>query len=78
MRMRCNIEVERAADMTADLRLGSPSGQSAALRPKAIDEDGCASLILDDDHEEAALVVVVTAPDGRILAQRSTRKGEGA
>ena len=78
-RMRCDIQVEASTgDATADLRLGSPSGDSVASRPKAIDADGCASLILPDDaHAADELVVVVTAPDGRILAQRATRKGDG-
>ena len=79
-RMRCNIQVEVSkGDATADLRLGNPSGRSVASRPKAIDADGCASLILSDDaHSADALVIVVTAPDGRILAQRATRKGDDA
>ena len=78
-RMRCDIQVEASTgDATADLRLGNSSGRSVASRPKAIDADGCASLILPDDaHATDALVVVVTAPDGRILAQRATRKGDG-
>ena len=63
--------------MTADLRLGSPAGQSVASSPKPIDADGLASLVLaDDEHEDAALVVVVTDADGRVLAQQPTRKGE--
>ena len=78
VRMRCNIQVNVPVDdATADLRLRSPSGESVASSPKAIDADGCASLILRDDaHESAALVLVVTASDGRILAHRATRKGE--
>ena len=77
VRMRCNIRVDVGADSaTADLRLGSPSGESVASSTKALDADGCASLILSDDlHEDAALVLVVTGSDGRILAQRATRKG---
>ncbi len=80
MRMRCTIEVSPSgADLTADLRLASAAGESVAARPKSIDADGCASLILADDaHEDAALVVVVTAPDGRVLAQRATTKGESS
>ena len=80
VRMRCNIEVEApAGDATADLRLGSPSGESVASSPKAIDTDGCASLILGDDaYEDSVLVLVVTDTDDRILAQRATRKGESS
>ena len=78
VRMRCNVRVENAGEgATADLRLGNPSGESVASSPKAIDADGCASLILRDDvHEGAALVLVVTASDGRVLAQRATRSGD--
>ncbi len=77
-RMRCDVRVEGAEGATADLRLGSSSGRSVASRPKTVDADGRASLVLPDDaHEEDALVVVVIAPGGRVLAQRTTRKGEG-
>ena len=78
VRMRCNILVDVPVEgATADLRLGSASGASVASTPKAIDADGCASLIMPDDtHADAALVIVVTGPDGRILAQRATRKGD--
>lgn len=78
-RMRCDIQVEGSTgDATADLRLGSHSGQSVASSTKAIDADGCASLILADDaHEADELVIVVTSHDGRVLAQRDTRKGQG-
>ena len=78
VRMRCNILVDVPVDeATADLRLGNPSGESVASRAKPIDVDGCASLIVPDDaHDGAALVLVVTASDGRILAQRATRRGD--
>ncbi|WP_420448080.1 BREX-1 system phosphatase PglZ type B [Candidatus Palauibacter sp.] len=78
LRMRCNVMVDSpGAGATADLRLGSSSGKSVASSPKAIDTDGCASLILrDEDHEDAALVLVVIASDGRVLAHRTTRRGD--
>ena len=78
LRMRCNVMVESpGSGATADLRVGSPSGESVASSAKAIDADGCASLILrDDDHEDAALVLVVIASDGRVLAHRNTRRGD--
>ncbi len=80
VRMRCNIEVEvPVTGATADLRLGTASGSSVASTPKAIDADGCASLIMaDDTHADAALFIVVSGPDGCILAQRATRKGDPA
>ncbi len=78
LRMRCNVTVECPGEgATADLRLESPSGKSVASSQKAIDADGCASLILsDEDHEDAALVLVVIASDGRVLAHRATRRGD--
>ncbi|MDE0356375.1 MAG: BREX-1 system phosphatase PglZ type B [Gammaproteobacteria bacterium] len=78
LRMRCNILVEAPPEgAAADLRLGTPSGESVASSPKPIDADGCASLILRDDaHEDAALVLVVTASDGHVLAHRNTRTGD--
>ena len=78
LRFRCNVNVEvRGGPLSADLRLGSPAGQSVASSPKRIDEDGLASLVLaDDQHADAALVVVVTDPDGRVLAQKPTRAGD--
>ena len=78
LRFRCNVNVEvRGGPLSADLRLGSPAGQSVASSPKRIDEDGLVSLVLSDDqHADAALVVVVTDPDGRILAQKPTRAGD--
>ena len=77
-RLRCHVEVRaRGGPLDADLRLGSPAGESVASARKRIAEDGFASLVLaDDEHENAALVVVVTDAGGRILAQRPTRKGE--
>ena len=78
LRMRCNILVDAPPEgAAADLRLGTPSGESVASSPKPIDADGCASVILRDDaHEDAALVLVVTATDGRVLAHRNTRTGD--
>ncbi|MDE0104068.1 MAG: BREX-1 system phosphatase PglZ type B [Bryobacterales bacterium] len=77
-RMRCSVTVEAGGrDVTVDLRLGGPAGESVVLASKAPDENGVVKLVLTaDDQEDAALVVVVYAPDGRILAQRATRKGD--
>lgn len=83
-RFRCNVAVRirgvPAADpppLTADLRLGTPAGESVASSPKPIDADGLASLVLADDrHEDADLVLVVTDADGRVLAQQPTRTGD--
>ena len=80
-RLRCYAEVEvRGPDpVTADLRIGSPSGASVALTAKPVEDDGSVSLVLaDDKHEQAALVLVVTDTDGRILSQHPTRVGENS
>ncbi len=78
VRFRCNVTVRvRGGPASADLRLGGPAGKSVASSPKPIDADGFASLVLADDaYEDAALVLVVTDADGRVLAQRPTRRGE--
>ena len=78
VRFRCKTVVEvRGGPVTADLRLGGPAGESVASSPKAIDDNGRASLVLaGDEYEDAALVLVVTDADGRVLAQQPTRKGE--
>ncbi len=78
-RMRCDVQVAGADGATADLRLESASGPSVASRTKTVDADGLASLILKDHaHEDSPLVVVVTGTDGRVLAQRKTRKGQAS
>ena len=76
-RFRCDVEVRAAGGpVTVDLRLGSDTGESVASKPKQVDADGLASLVLaDDEHENAALAVVATDADGRILAQQPTRRG---
>ena len=78
--LRCFAEVQaRGGSVTADLRLGSPSGRSVAAMAKAVQEDGSVSLVLaGDEHEEAALVLVVTDADGRVLSQQPTRVGDDA
>lgn len=79
-RLRCLVEVAvRGGTVTADLRLGSPSGTSVAAMPKPVQEDGSVSLVLaGDEHEDAALVLVVTDADGRVLSHQPTRVGENA
>ena len=76
--LRCFAEIRASGGpVTADLRLGSPSGESVTLAPKQVDPDGSVSLVLaGDDHMDAALVFVVTGTDGRILAQQPTRTGD--
>ncbi len=73
--MRCDVQAEGATGMVADLRLAKSLNHSVSVRPKAIDSNGRANLILDESYEEDHLVVVIIGPDRRILAQRTTLKG---
>ena len=76
--LRCFIEAEvRGGPVTADLRLGRPTGESVAAAVKPVDAEGAVSLVLaDDEHEAAALVLVLLDDAGRVLAQRPIRVGE--
>ena len=76
--LRCFIEAEvRGGPVTADLRLGRPTGKSVAAAVKPVDAEGAVSLVLaDDEHEAAALVLVLLDDAGRVLAQRPIRVGE--
>ena len=78
--LRCFIEAEvRGGPVTADLRLGRPTGESVAAAAKLVDAEGAVSLVLaDDEHEGAALVLVLLDEAGRVLAQRLTRVGVDA
>ena len=78
--LRCFIEAEvRGGPVTADLRLGRPTGESVAATAKQVDAEGAVSLVLaDDEHEAAALVLVLLDEAGRVLAQRPTRVGVDA
>lgn len=80
LRLRCVAQVEAmGGPATADLRVGGPSGPSAAHAPRPVAEDGSVSLVLaGDEHEDAALTFVVVAEDGRVLAHQSTRPGGAA
>jgi hypothetical protein len=75
--LRCFPEVKStAAQVRADLRLGSPSGRSVVAQVKAVDDDGSVSLVLaGDEHEEDQLVLVLLDESGSILAHRPTRVG---
>jgi len=75
--LRCFVEAEfRGGPVTADLRLGRPTGESVAATAKPVDAEGAVSLVLaDDEDERAALVLVVLDEAGRVLARRPTRVG---
>ena len=75
-RLRCDVEAEVRGEVTADLRLGGPTGPSVAAASKRL-EGGTVSLVLDgDEHEEAQLTLVLIDEDGKVLTHRSTRVGE--
>ena len=78
--LRCFVVAEvRGGAVTADLRLGRPTGASVAASAKPVDAEGAVSLVLaDDEHEAAALVLVLLDAAGRVLAQRPVRVGEDA
>ena len=78
--LRCFIEAEaRGGPVTADLRLGRPTGESVAAAAKAVDAEGAVSLVLaDDEHEAAALVLVLVDEAGRVLTQCPVRVGVDA
>ena len=78
--LRCFVEAAvRGGPVTADLRLGRPTGESVAASAKPVDAEGAVSLVLaDDEHEAAALVLVLMDEAGRVLAHRPVRVGEDA
>ena len=78
--LRCFIEAAvRGGPVTADLRLGRPTGESVAAAAKPVDDEGAVSLVLaDDEHETAALVLVLVNDAGHVLAQRQVRVGVDA
>ena len=78
--LRCFVEAAvRGGPVTADLRLGRPTGASVAAAAKPVDAEGAVSLVLaDDEHEAAALVLVLQDDAGRVLAQRPVRVGVDA
>ena len=78
--LRCFVEAAvRGGPVTADLRLGRPTGESVAASAKPVDAEGAVSLVLaDDEHEAAALVLVLLDDGDRVLAQRPVRVGVDA
>ena len=78
--LRCFVEAEvRGGPVTADLRLGRPTGESVAASAKPVDAEGAVSLVLADDEHEAAALVLVLLDDGeRVLAHRPVRVGVDA
>ncbi len=76
--MRCLIEATvSGGNITADLRLKRPNGDSVVMAAKELDEDGSTSLVMaGDEHESDPLVLVLLDSDGNILTKKPTRVGE--
>lgn len=75
--LRCFVVATATGQVTADLRLERPSGESVAAAAKVVEEDGSVSLVLGDDaFEGAGLVLVLLDASGAILAHRPTRVGD--
>jgi len=79
-RMRCFIVAQTSGTtLTCDLRLETPTGESVAASPKALDEDGSTSLLLkSDDYEDSDLVLVLLDQDKKVLVQKKTRIGQSS
>jgi hypothetical protein len=77
--MRCRVKVEASvAGLSIDLRLHARQvATSIAHTPRQMDQNGEASLAVEDDkYEGAAAVVVVLDKSGQVLASRPTQIGE--
>ena len=76
--MRCFIEAAVSGEnITADLRLERPNGDSVTMGGKNLDDEGTTSLVLKgDEHENDQLVLVLVDAEGNILANKPTRVGE--
>ncbi|MCC6543979.1 MAG: BREX-1 system phosphatase PglZ type B [Nitrospirae bacterium] len=77
--MRCRIKVETNVEgLSVDLRFHTKqAGTSIAHALKQLDQNGEASLAVEDDkYEGAAAVVVVIDKSGQVLVSRPTQIGE--
>jgi len=81
-RLRCTVEVAgfspTGPDLLVDIRTrAGDSATSLVNRPKPVEEDGQASLLVEDeDMESEQVLVVVLDPAGAILAQAVTTLGD--
>lgn len=75
--MRCFIEAQTTRGrIMADLRLERPDGQSVAVAPKPLDDDGTVNLLVADDaYEDSNLVLILMDGTGKVLAQLNTKVG---
>jgi hypothetical protein len=78
--MRCRVTVRaNAVGVTVDLRLQARRAESSIVAAaKEVDENGEASLAVQDDrHEREAAMVVLLDQAGQVLDQKPTQVGEG-
>ncbi|MGE5580213.1 MAG: BREX-1 system phosphatase PglZ type B [Bacillota bacterium] len=74
---RCRIAVEPpVAGLVADLRTKPNVSDSSITTPKALDETGRVSLVVDDSFEGTMVSVVISDASGKIACQRPTIVGE--
>lgn len=77
--MRCRVKVETNVDgLSIDLRLHArQANTSIAHMPKQLDQNGEASLAVEDDkYEGAAAAVVIIDNGGQVLVSRPTQIGD--
>lgn len=75
--LRCFIEATiRGGEVSADLRLERPSGESVVASVKKVDKEGLVSLVLaGDEHEASRLFLVLIDESQKVLAQLPTQVG---
>ena len=76
-RMRCKMVAEGGfAGLSAELRLQPGNPQSSIAKSKPFNDNGQASLIVeDDDLEGQAVTIVLLDSDGQIVMQQMTMVG---
>ena len=75
--LRCRIEVTGGGQgWQVDLRASAADAASSLVTPQPVDEDGRASLLVEDDNRiDDPAVVVLISPDGQVTNKRSTLVG---
>ena len=74
--LRCRVSVQGAAGLSVALRTQVGDESSTLGQPKRLDDDGAASLLVEnDDLEGATAAVVVLDASGAVAARRSTIVG---
>jgi len=74
--LRCRVEVAGAgAGWQVDLRTAAGDAGSSLTGPHLIESGRASLLVEDDDQIGVPTVVVLLAPDGQVVAKRSTLVG---